>query len=1024
MRTPARWLTLFMMGLTAFMTCQGCSDDSNHGHRGPDDKLGLPGEPSDWVCPSSLTTATQAEINTWCENNPDRGESLPDFLQDPYPLTDLTQKNAYDIALSEFIIEKFVDTNNDLGWISDSEWRLTGPYVGEIGSGDNYGTHTAIKIHYSPEIVDWLCNNREGPIPDGSAIIKMMHSIDEDLGIELDDEGCMVITEQDVEPDSWTVMVKQNNRSFDGWYWGFHPSGMGTDPDFIFTMGNPPVFGSSAITSLSFYENGFPPTAPDPDWYPTGMTSIAPPQHSFGSPCMACHATAASESTFSSLDNILGMSIRYKLFGDNITGIKIPEYLLDALLPTPIYPSFVGTSTLDELEEETETMFTSPLADPDEDFLVFYDQLGQVGFLEAWSDRMPARTYSHVPSAQQGPPQYITANQCWWCHDAQFLLASEAYMPLAVKGADSFEIVDLSPYAEWSSSPMGMAGRDPIFFSQLQSETNNLSGLKTCIETTCLHCHGVMGQRQLAMDTEGESTEGCEELFAVKPPPGVPLGKPFTLEMLKQWPNATDNEFQTYGALARDGISCSVCHHISETDLGEEQTYTGNFVTGPADELYGAYEQVNAIPMQQMMGITPQVADQSSRSELCGSCHTILLPVMTNQGETIGHSYEQTTYLEWTNSDYRTGGPLETNCQNCHMPKDYRGGHLSLKIANIESNEFPPTTNRIPDDVNTLTKRDPFHRHTLSRLNIFLNQMSQQFPLILGIDQLNFIAHQSNTPPQVTTQKSMIYAAQNKTATVKIKEFNKSEAGELVATIEVTNLTGHYLPSGVGFRRMFLEFLVRDAEGNTLWASGRTNNLGAIVLGTTDVVLPSEQPLKFPDDPFQPHYEEIAGQDQVQIYQELVEDSEGNLTTSFLRRVTEVKDNRIRPKGYDPAYFSRQTSEYIQALAVTPGRAGLDPYYTNPNLTGSDVITYRVPLEDLSVREVHDVKVTLYYQSIPPFYLQERFRDANVGTAEQSEIKRLYYATSYLNVDGVEDDDGTKVLTDWKFLIASDTCEF
>lgn len=30
---------------------------------------------------------------------------------------------------------------------------------------------------------------------------------------------------------------------------------------------------------------------------------------------------------------------------------------------------------------------------------------------------------------------------------------------------------NLSPYATWRTSPMGLAGRDPVFFAQLASET-------------------------------------------------------------------------------------------------------------------------------------------------------------------------------------------------------------------------------------------------------------------------------------------------------------------------------------------------------------------------------------------------------------------------------------------------------------------------------------------------------------------------------------------------------------------------
>jgi hypothetical protein len=163
--------------------------------------------------------------------------------------------------------------------------------------------------------------------------------------------------------------------------------------------------------------------------------------------------------------------------------------------------------------------------------------------------------------------------------------------------------------------------------------------------------------------------------------------------------------------------------------------------------------------------------------------------------------------------------------------------------------------------------------------------------------------------------------AQHETASVDIQVLEKTADGKLRAVVLVTNKVGHYLPSGVGFRRVFLEFLVRDAAGNLLWASGRTNALGAILDGLTDQVLPSEQPVNFPGVPFQPHYQTIQSGDQVQIYQELVEGSDGHLNTSFLRRVKEVKDNRLRPKGFDPAVFANNPSPFIQQLASCLGRS-------------------------------------------------------------------------------------------------------
>ena len=71
--------------------------------------------------------------------------------------------------------------------------------------------------------------------------------------------------------------------------------------------------------------------------------------------------------------------------------------------------------------------------------------------------------------------------------------------------------------------------------------------------------------------------------------------------------------------------------------------------------------------------------------------------------------------------------------------------------------------------------------------------------------------------------------------------------------------------------------------------------------------------------------------------------------------------------------------------------------------------------------QVDHVQVTAYNQSIPPFYLQQRFNDANVGVAEKDNIERLYYITSHLNTQNARDDSGTAFIEDWKLMLATDT---
>ena len=1016
MKITAGHVYALFICLIALMSC----DEHRDGNT-------LPPDPREWVCESSLIKPSPEEIEQFC-TSPDTGLPAPGFLRIPPPISRLDDKNIYDTQMQDFLRVRGYE--DELGWAGDLNWRLTGPYVGPIGSGQAYGVHPAVRLFYSPELIEWLCSDREGEIPDGAVIVKEMHSINESLDITLDSEGCMVIN-ADVEPDSWTIMVKQKGEFLDGWYWGnyiieYDP------PTSSWQVGNPPVFDRSAVTSDDFFGGQIVPDEPNPLWYPTGyvyessnkIPDVVPTFSDYGNYCINCHASAESEQTFTSLDNLLTPGIRYKHYGpEKASGVQRgyydlgPVYAPGGIALRNIPPGLKAEGEVDNYDSP----FSKPLPEPAPEFLAFYDQLGIVTFPDVWDLRLPAETYDHVVSGSGGADEFITSDQCAGCHDGTISNSSLPNMIFEEPGPDGTNNINLSPYSEWKASPMGLAGRDPVFFSQLESETNNLPEFTACIESTCLHCHGVMGQRQLAIDTEGQDNEDCKSLFAIEPPPRVPFGKPFRLDMVKQWPDSEDNEFQIYGALARDGISCSVCHHISETNLGRESSFTGNFVTGPPDEMYGPYEDSTIVtkPMDNALGITPKFADyfvsgDAFSSHICGSCHNILLPVFSNEGELLGASYEQSTNLEWLNSQFGTSGENFKSCADCHMPVHYKGEKLSFKIANIESNEFAPTTSRLPDEDITLTERDNFARHSLHGLNVFLNEMFQQFPLILGYRQIDALTGTFSVPGLITGRDSMVEMARNETADIAVETLEINPEGSVRAVVKVSNLAGHYLPTGVGFRRIFIEFLVRDAEGDVLWASGRTNKLGVLVKGTSDEILPSEEPLLDPDA-IQPHYQTITGDDQVQIYEEIFKDSEGNVTTSFLRRVNEVKDNRIRPKGTDPEFFANPAlSPYTQALAELHGEERFDPHYTDPALTGSDVIEYLITLDDETLSRVHDVQVTLYYQAVPPSYLQERFRDAGVGPAENDEIKRLFYITSHLNVNDAVDGEGRDIIQDWK----------
>lgn len=992
-----------------------------------------PDAPAEWVCAESPPEPSPQDLAAWCEANPNRGKRAV-FPSQPAEMSDLAAKNRFDLLLRTFLRER---TYRKLGWIPDRDWRLTGPYAGDFPNGKSYGVHPAVRVWYSPEVTDWLCGGRNGTLTSGAMIVKEMRSIDaQALNIDPNAQ-CLVIRTPaaQIEPGSWTVMIKRNGVTHDGWYWA-NPTASGD--------GNPPILTSSAVTDPAFF--GPDPSRPanNPCWYPTGdlftntaceqpgkppsqkLADVVTPYSLFGAYCMNCHASAEKELTFASLDNVLTTGLLYRHFSEPAAPKTATGFLGMLNQRDPGFDDRGGAEHGDENNTPEDKArlrdaqrqawaFSQPLPQPAAQFAASFGTLGPTDFASAWRFHLPAESFDHRTAGALKPGLFITSDQCQGCHDAT--VSNDATPNMLINDPETGNAINVSMYSEWRASPMGLAGRDPVFFSQLQSETNRLPQLTECIENTCLHCHGVMGQRQLAMDTQ-KADARCKNLFAIAPPPEVPFGDPFRLGMVTRY--QTSDDPNGYGNLARDGISCAVCHHIDKTALGKESSFTGNWVAGPDDKLFGPFDNVIVDPMKNALGITPQHGEQIRSSDLCGTCHNILLPVLDNDGRpqtvhapgggTVTSTYEQTTHLEWTNSVFARGATFQS-CQDCHMPRHYKSLSLAgTRIANIESEDFAPTTHRLPDEAITLTPRADYARHALHGLNVFLNEMFQQFPLLLGVRQIDYMGASTTQPGLITAAESMLRMARHETADIAIKDVQRA-GDQLAATVRVTNKTGHFLPSGVGFRRVFVEFIAEDSNGRPVWASGRTDALGFILDGLSERRLLTENGVEQRE--FQPHYQRITQSNQVQIYQELIKDSAGYLTTSFLRRVQPVKDNRVRPRGFDPKLFLANPSPYIRILGEVEGEAANDPNYTDPALTGADEVRYDIRLPPGDIARIARVRATLYSQSIPPFYLQQRFADAKAGPAQSSEIQRLYYLTSHLNTG-----QGTRI-ENWKLPLVT-----
>lgn len=916
--------------------------------------------------------------------------------------------NEYELKFQQFF-GNFCHRNPAAGWVPDKHLRDTGPYIATLAdgkwSGKYYGTHAPVHVWYSPEAMAWLRRNRPeehapadpAPMPDGAIMVKEMFPAPA--------AACADIEPSHLLPTSGAaIMVRDSRAAHDGWFWGWFGWQQGSwQPDWPAPAGNPL------------------------------------PNMGFGQYCVNCHASAKDNQTFASLKNIKGEPGVPLVFLSQ-------HFFMNSNFED--HHAQVGNAA-----DDPKHIGAAPAPTVD---AAFVQGLGLAGLpLPSTVTNMPSQTYDNVWVAGRGPTvnhQFLTSDQCLGCHDAggtglQFDMTAPAPGGL---------LWNLSPYGTWNSSPMGLAGRDPIFFAQLASETETFHpGSADLVRRTCFGCHGIMGERQRNIDTV-QGGGACNADFPRELVNAVPYP-----------PNGPMAGLANYGALARDGVSCNVCHHmvlgagesaavkdqpqnacvaerqasLNPDNTGFARTFTGSFLVGEPGKLFGPFKDPKVKPMEHALGITPHQNLNILTSEMCGSCHTVHLPILSKTGATLGRVYEQATYPEWAFSAYRTGdspdGPLPfgpgtkaQSCQACHMPsKNADGAPLRSKIAGIqEYTNFPQAENTLPPVDIDLPVREDFAKHTLVGLNVFFTRMAQQFPNVLGIRTEDPMLVKKGVPALQQTEMEMLRQARESTAAVAVSGI-ASTNDSLSATVTVTNKAGHKLPSGVGFRRAFVQFTVLDAASNVLWASGRTNAAGVIV---DDQGKPIAGELWWNDDckgridplarAHQPHYTTITRQDQAQIYQELVSapgdeaapqcgphaKPSGPLTTSFLSICAEVKDNRLLPDGYlDLA----QRTAIAKALGAGeelaeeagPAAVGDDPDYKTG---GGDSLQYTIDLPGIGARAA-SVMATLYYQATPPFFLQDRF-----CTSQSEDSKRLLYLTSHLNLDD-------SPMADWRLEVVS-----
>jgi hypothetical protein len=396
---------------------------------------------------------------------------------------------------------------------------------------------------------------------------------------------------------------------------------------------------------------------------------------------------------------------------------------------------------------------------------------------------------------------------------------------------------DVSIGIDWRTSLMANSSRDPYWQASVRRETLDHFAARSAIEDECTACHMPIARYHAHLNKQ--------------------LGQVFS--HLPLHPDAeADRE-------AADGVSCSVCHQITPENLGQSASFNGNFIVdgpngGGVHPEFGPY-QIDPGLMQVMRsstgGFQPTHGDQISTPELCASCHTLVTQARAPDGQVIGTLPEQMPYQEWRHSDFRT----QRTCQSCHMP---------------EITEDVPITRVLGG------KRAGVKRHEFVAANFFMQRLFSRFH-----DELQLTAQ----PQELShaAERTIAYL-QAQAAKVSVSD-PQVRAGRLEAEVAVENLGGHKLPTAFPSRRAWLHVVVRDRDHRQIFESGGLNPDGSIQGNDND-----EDPARY-----EPHYSEIRRADQVQIYESILKDANGNVTTGLLSAVGYIKDNRLLPRGFDKA---------------------------------------------------------------------------------------------------------------------------
>lgn len=295
-----------------------------------------------------------------------------------------------------------------------------------------------------------------------------------------------------------------------------------------------------------------------------------------------------------------------------------------------------------------------------------------------------------------------------------------------------------SHFTQWSGSMHAYAADDPVFVAMNKRGQRETQG---ALGAFCIKCHAPMAV------VNGTITDA----------------------------NAADFD-PTALSPAERGITCYFCHNVDKIVadhnnglvLANDQTMRGgakNPATSPAH--HSKYDTL--------------IHSNTNESELCGSCHDIVLPngIAVERG-----------FAEWKQGVFaKPDAGIHLTCGNCHMK---------------------PSTGVIADKVglSVNSRVDGFHEHTFPAIDQALIPFPEQAAQAAGIKQI--------LDPSIG-----IIGPKPRTSTRAPGGICLDPPGKLTVRVDSLNL-GHSFPSGAAFdRRVWVEVTAYRADNSIVFESGK-----------------------------------------------------------------------------------------------------------------------------------------------------------------------------------------------------------